>query len=122
MPTAIEKGVWLGETVQWDSKRRERLTSHMVIAHRDPDGHVRRFSGVMRDISSEHEARKASEVVATVGMIEALPGAVNVIPGEAGFSIDLRSPVDETRHRAVAAVSGDHPREPAWPMPPPNRL
>ncbi|MFI4995063.1 MAG: allantoate amidohydrolase [Hyphomicrobiales bacterium] len=54
----------------------------------------------------EVEARLAPEVVATVGTIEALPGAINVIPGEVRFSVDLRAPTDALRHRAVAAIEG----------------
>ena len=46
-------------------------------------------------------------MVATVGRIEALPGAVNVIPGGAVFTIDLRSPDDTVRRAASAAVLGD---------------
>jgi allantoate deiminase len=37
--------------------------------------------------------------VATVGEISALPGAVNVIPGEADHSLDLRHPEDTARER-----------------------
>jgi allantoate deiminase len=40
-------------------------------------------------------------VVATVGTIEALPGAANVIPGEVRFTIDVRSGL-ETRRNGVA--------------------
>jgi allantoate deiminase len=43
-------------------------------------------------------------LVGTVGRIEALPGAVNVIPGRARFTIDIRAPVDAQREQAVAAV------------------
>ncbi len=43
-------------------------------------------------------------MVGTVGRIEALPGAVNVIPGRARFTIDIRAPVDAQRERALAAV------------------
>jgi len=52
----------------------------------------------------EEEARSAPEIVATVGTIAALPGAVNVIPGEVRFSVDLRSPADAARRRAVASI------------------
>ncbi|MBL8377569.1 MAG: allantoate amidohydrolase [Burkholderiales bacterium] len=45
-------------------------------------------------------------LVATVGMIEARPGAINVIPQDVGFSIDLRSGDDAARRRAVAALEG----------------
>jgi allantoate deiminase len=43
----------------------------------------------------------ASDLVATVGRIEALPGATNVIPGEVRFTLDIRA--GEEAHRDVAA-------------------
>lgn len=49
---------------------------------------------------SEHD------LVATVGRIEALPGAINVIPGRARFPLDVRAPADAQRERAVAAIRG----------------
>ena len=49
---------------------------------------------------------EGTDLVATVGKIEALPGAVNVIPGGAVFTIDLRSPDDAARHAASAAITG----------------
>lgn len=42
--------------------------------------------------------------VATVGTLETLAGAVNVIPGRVRFSIDLRAQVDEQRDRAWNAI------------------
>src|SRR6185503_2567562 len=47
------------------------------------------------------------ELVGTVGRIEAKPGAINVIPGEVAFSVDVRAPQDDLRHRAVAAVRSE---------------
>ena len=44
------------------------------------------------------------ELVGTVGKIEALPGAINVIPGRARMSLDVRAPTDAQRERAVAAI------------------
>ena len=44
------------------------------------------------------------ELVGTVGKIEALPGAINVIPGRTRFSLDVRAPSDQQRARAVAAI------------------
>jgi len=38
--------------------------------------------------------------VATVGRIDVEPGAINVIPGRARFTVDLRLPDDEARARA----------------------
>lgn len=42
--------------------------------------------------------------VATVGRMEVLPGAINVVPGEARFTVDVRAPDDAQRLRAVAAI------------------
>jgi allantoate deiminase len=39
-----------------------------------------------------------------VGRIDALPGAMNVIPGKVRFSIDVRSPTDDKRHAVANAM------------------
>jgi allantoate deiminase len=44
------------------------------------------------------------DLVGTVGRCEVLPGAVNVIPGNVKFTLDIRSPRDADRHAAVEAV------------------
>lgn len=46
-------------------------------------------------------------LVATVGRIEVKPGAVNVIPGEAAFTLDVRAPEDAVRRDACAAILAD---------------
>ena len=43
-------------------------------------------------------------LVGTVGYINALPGATNVIPGQVSFTIDLRAPTDAHRRLAVADI------------------
>jgi hydantoinase/carbamoylase family amidase len=43
-------------------------------------------------------------LVGTVGHIEALPGGVNVIPGQTSLTIDMRSGDDAARQAAVAEV------------------
>jgi allantoate deiminase len=40
-------------------------------------------------------------LVATVGRMDVRPGAVNIIPGEARFTLDLRAPSDAARERAI---------------------
>jgi len=42
--------------------------------------------------------------VATVGRISAMPGAVNVVPGEVRFSIDSRTPSDAALAGLVAEI------------------
>lgn len=46
----------------------------------------------------------ADNMVATVGRIEASPGASNVIPGRVGFSLDLRSATDALRKAAIEQI------------------
>ena len=55
-------------------------------------------------LAIERVARARPEVVGTVGRIEAGPGAINVIPGEVQFTVDLRAPDDATRAEALGAV------------------
>jgi hydantoinase/carbamoylase family amidase len=43
-------------------------------------------------------------LVGTVGRMTVLPGAVNVIPQDVEFTVDLRSGVDATRHAALKAL------------------
>ncbi|NOJ45261.1 allantoate amidohydrolase [Bradyrhizobium archetypum] len=43
-------------------------------------------------------------LVGTVGVISALPGATNVIPGRASFTLDIRAPDDQHRTQAVAEI------------------
>jgi allantoate deiminase len=49
----------------------------------------------------ERHAQEAPGLVATVGKIEARPGAINVIAGEARTSLDVRHGVDDTRTSAL---------------------
>ena len=43
-------------------------------------------------------------LVGTVGYIDAMPGATNVIPGRVNFTLDSRAPTDPHRKRAVADI------------------
>ena len=59
-------------------------------------------------LAIEHIARSDASLVGTVGRLEVKPGAINVIPGEVQFTIDVRAPRDPLReeavHSAVTAV------------------
>jgi allantoate deiminase len=52
-------------------------------------------------IAVEHAAQNDPDLVATVGRIEAIPGAVNVIAGEVRVNLDLRHRSDNARERAT---------------------
>ena len=55
-------------------------------------------------LAVERVARSHPELVGTVGRFEAKPGAINVIPGEVMFTVDVRAPQDPLREEAVAAI------------------
>ncbi|PRH88454.1 allantoate amidohydrolase [Labrys okinawensis] len=55
-------------------------------------------------LATELITTTSGDLVATVGACEFRPGAVNVIPGSAHFSIDIRSPDDAIRNAAVAEL------------------
>lgn len=55
-------------------------------------------------LAIENRCSSEAGLVGTVGILEARPGAVNVIPGNVRFTVDIRAENDDTRRRAVADV------------------
>jgi allantoate deiminase len=55
-------------------------------------------------LAVEKVAKGDPELVGTVGRIEARPGAINVIPGEVMFTVDVRAPKDPLRNEAVSSI------------------
>ena len=55
-------------------------------------------------LAIERIAQSIPDLVATVGRIEAGPGAINVIPGDVTFTMDVRSPDNEVRTRTVTRM------------------
>jgi allantoate deiminase len=55
----------------------------------------------------ERIVKANAELVGTVGRIEARPGAINVIPGEVTFTIDVRASHDALRKHAVADIASE---------------
>jgi len=55
-------------------------------------------------LAVESRCTREPDLVGTVGRIEAAPGATNVIPGNARFTIDVRAPRDEQRQQAVIDI------------------
>lgn len=58
-------------------------------------------------LAVERIAGELPDVVGTVGRIDARPGAMNVIPGKAQFSLDVRAPTDDKRHAAIDAIRAE---------------
>jgi acetylornithine deacetylase/succinyl-diaminopimelate desuccinylase-like protein len=55
-------------------------------------------------LAAERIAGAVPDAVATVGQLAPSPGATNVIPGRAVFSLDVRSPRDADRTQVAAAI------------------
>jgi allantoate deiminase len=55
-------------------------------------------------LAVESRCACGTDLVGTVGRIEAAPGATNVIPGHARFTIDVRAPQDDQRRQAKADI------------------
>lgn len=95
---------------------RVRLTGRADHAGTTPMGDRRdALAGAARAILDLRDlSRRSDDLMLTVGSIEALPGGINVIPGEVTFTIDLRS-VDATSleqapallQAVLAEVAGD---------------
>lgn len=80
--------------------RRFRLSVIGEARHAGGTPYARRkdaLVGASEAITTIERLARASECIATVGRIEVQPGAVNVIPGRADLSLDLRAATDDER-------------------------
>ena len=55
-------------------------------------------------VAVERHARDTEGLIATVGQIAVGPNAVNVIPGNVEFSLEVRSPDDELRRESAVNI------------------
>lgn len=58
-------------------------------------------------LAIESLCRAEHHVIGTVGQFAAYPGAVNVVPGQARFSLDLRGELDASRDRVWGRIAGE---------------
>ena len=59
IPTAIDKGTWIGETAMLDKDGREIPVSQLIIAHKSPTGKVLYISTVIRNLSRQKEVENS---------------------------------------------------------------
>ena len=114
-PALRATGAWRGETALRLAGGRVTPVSHLMIAHRDAGGHVKRLSAVMRDISGEVAARNALLLQTSTlqSVTEALPAMVAVIGADdryrfvnTAFERWAGLPRDRVLGRSVAEVIG----------------
>lgn len=59
VPTAMEKGIWKGETAILGIEGDEIPVSQVIMSHRSPEGNVEYLSTIMRDITERKKAEEA---------------------------------------------------------------
>ncbi len=115
VPAVKAQGVWLGQTTVMVQGNRALPVSHMVIAHRDEQGRVARYSAIMRDISTAvAAAEQVSRQTATLHSIsEAIPAIVAVVGADGryrfvngAFERWYGAPRDQVIGRSVMEVLG----------------
>lgn len=100
----------LGYVTTIAGARRFKLSIQGEARHAGGTPYPRRrdaLVGAAEAITTIERLARASDCIATVGRIEVMPGAVNVIPGRADFSLDLRAETDQDRDAMWAAMSAD---------------
>jgi allantoate deiminase len=107
-PVLEELDISLGIVEAIAGQSRYELTFHGKANHAGTSPmHLRKdaLAAAAEWISAvERQAQTTAALVATVGRIEALPGATNVIPGEVCVSLDIRHPSDPVRLTALDAL------------------
>jgi diguanylate cyclase (GGDEF)-like protein/PAS domain S-box-containing protein len=80
IPAVKRDGIWMGETAVVLQAGRIVPTNHMVLAHRDSEGYVARYSSIIRDISGAVAARhELSRQTATLNaIVDSMPALVAV--------------------------------------------
>jgi allantoate deiminase len=58
-------------------------------------------------LAVERLCRAEHHIIGTVGQLEAYPGAVNVVPGEAHLSLDLRGELDDHRDAVWGSIEAE---------------
>ena len=100
----------LGYVTTIAGARRFRLTFVGEARHAGGTPYHRRrdaLVGASEAITLIERRARESECIATVGRIEVQPGAINVIPGRADISLDLRAATDAERDEMWALLSAE---------------
>jgi diguanylate cyclase (GGDEF)-like protein/PAS domain S-box-containing protein len=89
VPAVRQSGAWSGETEVILKDGQVIPVSHVVIAHRDANGRVGRYSSLMRDISGEVAARRdlARQTATLNAVIESIPAMVAVWDSEMRYRL-----------------------------------
>ena len=122
--------MWLGETTVLGQGGRIVPIDHMVIAHRDAQGRISRYSAVMRDISAEVQARQQLQLQLQLqlqtsilhSIAETIPAVVAVVGNDGCYPFANRAceqwcgrPRGMVVGRSLQEVLGRTTTSAAWP-------
>ncbi len=109
-PVLERKGLPIGVVTAIFGATRRRYAFQGEAGHSGTvpmDGRKDALAGAAEAILAAEAVARTHNVVATVGQIEVEPGAVNVIPGGAKFTLDLRADADGKRAAARADLDSE---------------
>ncbi|WP_415116057.1 Zn-dependent hydrolase [Microbacterium sp.] len=108
-PELDERGESLAVVSSIASARRFQVVVEGEARHAGGTPYERRRDALLgaseAALAIERICRGEHHVIGTVGQLEAFPGAVNIVPGEARFSLDLRGEFDGTRDAVWSSIS-----------------
>ncbi|WP_278236907.1 allantoate amidohydrolase [Isoptericola sp. AK164] len=100
-PELDERGESLAVVSSIASARRFQLVVEGEARHAGGTPYDRRRDALLgaseAALAIERVCRAEHHIIGTVGQLEAYPGAVNIVPGEARLSLDLRGEFDDAR-------------------------
>ncbi|PRZ07630.1 allantoate deiminase [Isoptericola sp. CG 20/1183] len=107
-PELDERGESLAVVSSIASARRFQLVVEGEARHAGGTPYDRRRDALLgaseAALAVERICRAEHHMIGTVGQLETYPGAVNVVPGEAHLSLDLRGELDGDRDRVWGAI------------------
>jgi len=113
-PVLLEAGLPVGVVTSIAGCRRDIVTVTGLSGHAGtvpmPSRHDAAAAAAEMVLAVEKRCREQPGVVGTVGRLEVLGGAINVIPGRCEFSIDIRAGDDASRDAAHRDISEEFQR------------
>lgn len=110
-PELDERGESLAVVSSIASARRFQLIVEGEARHAGGTPYDRRRDALLgaseAALAVERICRSEHHIIGTVGQLEAYPGAVNIVPGEAHLSLDLRGEFDGERDRVWQRIEHD---------------
>jgi diguanylate cyclase (GGDEF)-like protein/PAS domain S-box-containing protein len=116
VPALARGEVWVGQSTVFLAGRRVVPVSHMVLAHRDAQGRIERYSALMRDISTAvmREQELARQAATLRSVADAIPATVAVMDPHGNFRFVNRAfaawvdlPPEEILGKGARSVLGE---------------